>query len=119
MGLAGPAVPLLGCCVSAFGFKILKGRTAGWIGTGAIFLSFLSALGALFTLLDRAPDARHVSSSLWDYAVTSGLSVKLSIFVDPLSVFMILVVSGVSTLIHLYSISYLTGDRGFTATSRT
>jgi len=43
----------------------LKGRTAGWIGTGAIFLSFLSALGALFTLLDRAPDARHVSSSLW------------------------------------------------------
>ncbi len=37
----------------------------------------------------------------------------MSILVDPLSVFMALVVSGVSTLIHLYSVSYMTGDRGF------
>ena len=37
----------------------------------------------------------------------------MSILVDPLSVFMILVVTGVSTLIHLYSISYMDGDRGF------
>src|SRR6266699_5811740 len=37
----------------------------------------------------------------------------MSILLDPLSVFMILVVSGVSTLIHLYSISYMAEDRGF------
>src|SRR5437870_10724470 len=37
----------------------------------------------------------------------------MSILVDPLSVFMMLVVSGVSTLIHLYSISYLQDDRGY------
>jgi NADH-quinone oxidoreductase subunit L len=52
-------------------------------------------------------------SSLWDYAVTAGVDARLTILVDPLSVFMILVVSGVSTLIHLYSISYMDGDRGF------
>ena len=64
--------------------------------------------------MKRPSRARHVSSSLWDYAVTSGVSIKLSIFVDPLSVFMILVVSGVSTLIHLYSTAYMGGDRGYT-----
>src|SRR6185312_2597569 len=52
-------------------------------------------------------------SSLWSYASTVGIDAKMSILVDPLSVFMILVVSGVSALIHLYSISYMEGDRGF------
>jgi len=42
------------------------------------------------------------------------VSAKLEILVDPLSVFMVLVVSGVSTLIHLYSVSYMAGDRGYT-----
>ena len=41
------------------------------------------------------------------------MDAKLQILVDPLSVFMILVVSGVSTLIHLYSVTYMTLDRGF------
>ena len=56
---------------------------------------------------------RQLVSSLWNYASTVGIDAQLSILVDPLSVFMILVVTGVSTLIHLYSISYMDGDRGF------
>ena len=43
----------------------------------------------------------------------SGINARLSILVDPLSVYMILVVTGVSTLIHLYSVSYMDKDRGF------
>ncbi len=50
----------------------------------------------------------------WDYANTVGVDAQLSLLVDPLSVFMILVVAGVSTLIHLYSIAYLDSDRGYT-----
>src|SRR6185312_16402592 len=56
---------------------------------------------------------RQAVSSLWNYASTVGIDAQMSILVDPLSVFMILVVTGVSTLIHLYSISYMTEDRGF------
>src|SRR6185312_1987458 len=52
-------------------------------------------------------------SSLWSYASTVGVDAQMSILVDPLSVFMILVVTGTSTLIHLYSVSYMTEDRGF------
>ena len=49
----------------------------------------------------------------WDYANTVGVNGQISILVDPLSVFMALVVTGVSTLIHLYSVAYMQSDRGF------
>src|SRR5213075_3143828 len=49
----------------------------------------------------------------FDYINIAGLHVKLGVLVDPLSVFMCLVVSGVSTLIHLYSVGYLESDRGY------
>ena len=54
-----------------------------------------------------------MTSSLWNYAFTVGVDAKLSILVDPLSVLMILIVSGVSALIHLYSVAYLKSDRGY------
>jgi NADH-quinone oxidoreductase subunit L len=107
------AFPLLGTLITAFGFRVLPGRSAGWIGTAAIFLAFLAALGALISLQGHASDHRQIVSSLWNYASTVGIDAQMSILVDPLSVFMILVVSGVSTLIHLYSISYMDKDRGF------
>ncbi|MGA8721762.1 MAG: NADH-quinone oxidoreductase subunit L, partial [Solirubrobacteraceae bacterium] len=67
----------------------------------------------LIKLLGLSPDHRQLTSSLWNYDVSAGVDAKLQILVDPLSVFMILVVSGVSTLIHLYSVSYMTLDRGY------
>ena len=105
--------PLLGTLVIGLGYRSLPSRSAGWIGTGAIFLAFLSALGALIALQGHSPAHRQLVSALWNYASTVGIDAQLSILVDPLSVFMILIVSGVSTLIHLYSISYMDEDRGF------
>jgi NADH-quinone oxidoreductase subunit L len=105
--------PLLGMLLVAFGYRALPGRSAGWIATGAVFLAFLAALGALISLQGHSPAHRQLVSSLWSYASTVGLDAQVSILLDPLSVFMILVVSGVSTLIHLYSISYMDEDRGF------
>jgi NADH-quinone oxidoreductase subunit L len=107
------AFPLAGMLVTGLGFRSLAGNLAGWIGTGAIFLAFLAALGALISLQGHSPEHRELVSSLWSYASTAGIDAQMSILVDPLSVFMILVVSGVSTLIHLYSISYMEKDRGF------
>jgi NADH-quinone oxidoreductase subunit L len=107
------ALPLAGSVVIALGYRAWPGKLAGWIGTGAIFLAFVNAVGALVTLEDRPEDAREVTSSLYEYASAAGLDVDLGILVDPLSVFMILVVTGVSTLIHLYSVAYLWTDRGY------
>jgi NADH-quinone oxidoreductase subunit L len=108
------AFPLLGTIVIGAGYRVLPGRLAGWIGTAAIFLAFLAALGALFSLQSHAPHDRQLVSSLWNYATTAGIDAQMSILVDPLSVFMILVVAGVSTTIHLYSVSYMDADKGFT-----
>jgi NADH-quinone oxidoreductase subunit L len=105
--------PLLGTLVIGAGYRKLPGRTAGWIGTGAIFLAFVAALATLISLQGHASDHRQLTSSLWNYASTVGIDAQMSILVDPLSVFMILVVTGVSTTIHLYSVSYLDEDRGF------
>ncbi|HYB24185.1 MAG TPA: NADH-quinone oxidoreductase subunit L, partial [Solirubrobacteraceae bacterium] len=107
------AFPLAGTLATALGFRRLPGRSAGWLGTAAIFLAFVCALGALISLQGHTASHRELTSSLFNYASTVGIDAQMSILVDPLSVFMILVVSGVSTLIHLYSISYMERDRGF------
>jgi NADH-quinone oxidoreductase subunit L len=107
------AFPLAGSLICAFGWRVLPGRTAGWLATTAVGLAFLNAIGAFVMLLDEPTAARQLTSSLYDYASASGLDIQLGILVDPLSVFMCLIVSGVSTLIHLYSVSYLTSDHGF------
>src|SRR6185295_10873672 len=100
------AFPLAGSIVIALGWRSLPGRSAGWIGSAAIGLAFVNAIAALVKLQDKPPAARHLTSSLWEYASTAGVNVKLGIFVDPLAVFMARVVSGVSFLIHVYSVAY-------------
>jgi NADH-quinone oxidoreductase subunit L len=107
------ALPLLGCVVTAIGFRALPGRTTGWIGTTAIFAAFAASIDVFIQLQDRPHDERQVVISAWDYAVTAGVDAKLALLVDPLSVLMILVVTGVSALIHLYSVAYLWEDRGY------
>ncbi|MEJ7715224.1 MAG: proton-conducting transporter membrane subunit [Thermoleophilaceae bacterium] len=68
----------------------------------------------LLGLLDRPEESRSLVGTAYTYVGTAGFDADLSILVDPLAVVMCLVVSGVSFLIHLYSVAYMTSDRGFT-----
>jgi NADH-quinone oxidoreductase subunit L len=104
--------PLLGTIIIGVGYKRL-GPAAGWVGSLAIALSFAASVCALVSILGNTETHRELTSSLWNYSASTGVDAKLSILVDPLSIFMVLVVSGVSTLIHIYSIAYLTSDRGY------
>ena len=106
--------PLLGTIVIGLSYPRLSGRAAGWIGTAAIALAFACAIGALITILGHTENHRELTSSLWNYDVTVGVNAQLSILIDPLSVFMALIVSGVSMLIHVYSVAYMDSDRGYT-----
>jgi NADH-quinone oxidoreductase subunit L len=103
--------PLLGSILIGFGYKRL-GPAAGWIASLAIALAFAAAICALVSLLGHSTSHRELTNSLWNYDVSVGVDAKLQVLVDPLSVFMCLVVSGVSTLIHIYSIGYIRSDRG-------
>jgi len=104
--------PLLGTVIIGLGFRNYP-RAAGVIGTAAIGLAFVCSVGALLSLLGRDPNNREVVSSLWNYDFSAGVDAKLQILIDPISIFMMLVVSGVSTLIHLYSTAYMRSDRGY------
>jgi NADH-quinone oxidoreductase subunit L len=102
------AFPLAGCVLIALTYKLALGRLHGLIGTLAIALSFAASIGALNEL-----DERQVVAVGWNYAVTSGIDAQVAILLDPLSVLMMLVVSGVSMLIHLWSVAYMGGDHGY------
>jgi NADH-quinone oxidoreductase subunit L len=106
-------LPLLGSIVVSLGFRAIPARVAGIVGTASIGLAFVCAIAVLVNLLGEDAEARHHASSLWDYASAAGLDIKLGIYVDQLSAFMILVVTGVSALIHLYSFGYMQSDEGY------
>src|ERR1700754_250706 len=108
------AFPLAGSLLIALTYKVLPQRIHGVLGTLAILLSFLSAVAMFFKLQDLGEEHRQVVSVGWDYARTLGVDAQLAILVDPLSTLMCLIVAGVSTLIHLYSVAYMGGDRGYT-----
>src|SRR5689334_15093315 len=108
------AFPLGGSLLIGLTFKTLPSRLHGIIGTLAIFLAFLSAVGMFAKLQGLDENSKQVVSVGWNYAKTVGIDAQMAILVDPLSVLMCLVVSGVSTLIHLYSVAYMKGDRGYT-----
>src|SRR4051812_1038193 len=108
------ACPLAGTVVNGLGFKVFKNKASGIIGIAALAGAFTFAVIAFLSLQGRGEEHRQIVSSLYDYAVTGTIDAKLSILVDPLSVLMLLVVTGVSTLIHIYSFAYMSGDRGYT-----
>jgi NADH-quinone oxidoreductase subunit L len=107
------AFPFAGMLVVALGWRWLPGRSAGWIASGAIGASFVASIGALVELLDHPEHERRLVDSAFTYVDTAGVDADLAILIDPLSVFMCLVVSGVSFLIHVYSVTYMTSDRGY------
>ena len=106
------ALPLAGTVLIALGWRVLRGRAAGWIGTLAIGGSFAASIAMLVTLLDHDEHSRSLVGTAYTYVDTAGFRADMSILVDPLSVLMCLIVSGVSFLIHLYSVAYMDSDRG-------
>jgi len=105
--------PLLGSLTIGMTFKSLPDRAAGLIGISAIVAAFICGILALIGLQGEPSESRHVASSLWEYASVGGFKIDLGIYVDPLSIFMVLVVTGVSSLIHIYSYSYMKSDQGY------
>ncbi|WP_354700397.1 NADH-quinone oxidoreductase subunit L [Paraconexibacter sp. AEG42_29] len=106
-------LPLAGSILIGLLHKQLKGKAAGYLGTAVLAGAFLCTILTLISLQDRTEEERQVVFVAWDYAKTVGVDAQLSILIDPLSLLMMGVVTGVSTLIHLYSIAYMVSDKGY------
>jgi NADH-quinone oxidoreductase subunit L len=110
---AAPAIlllPLAGFLVLALSGRRFGDPAAGWVGTLAVAGSFVAAVITFIGLHHMGPAHREVTQTWFTWIPVGGLKVSVGALVDPLSTTMALFVTGVSGLIHLYSIGYMKGD---------
>jgi NADH-quinone oxidoreductase subunit L len=108
-----PALPLAGFLVLvAFGRR-LGDPGAGRLATLAMTGSFAASVVTFLQLLAEDEHHRSATKPLFTWVASGDLEVKAALLVDPLSVTMALFVTGVGTLIHLYSVGYMHGDERY------
>ncbi len=102
--------PLAGAVAIAIAGDDISRRTAGWISTLTTFAAFAGALTALVSVLGDDPGEREHLETAYTWLAAGSFQVGFEILVDPLSLVMMLVVSGVGGLIVWYSMGYMAGE---------
>jgi NADH-quinone oxidoreductase subunit L len=108
-----PALPLAGFLILVFAGRWLGEPRAGWLATLCCAGSFVASVIVYAGLLGEDEEGRHFTQTLFEWVPAGGLQVDVGFLADPLSITMALFVTGVGTLIHLYSIGYMHGDGDF------
>jgi NADH-quinone oxidoreductase subunit L len=106
-----PTLPIAGFLILALA-RGLSRRAAAAVGVGSIAASAVCAILIGIAYLRAAPE-QVVVQVLWTWMNVGGLTIDVSLYLDALSLVMILVITFVAFLIHLYSISYMADDDGF------
>ena len=108
-----PALPFFGFLVNGLvGKKVPKGIVS-WVACGVVGLAFAAALLAFKDLLALSVEERFVTQTLFTWIPSGDFLVNVGLQLDPLSAVMILVVTGVGFLIHVYSIGYMHSEEGY------
>ena len=104
-----PFLPFLGFAVNGLFGRNWSKSTVGLIGSGTLLVSFLLSVACFNQVAATGP----IHTVLYNFLTVDSLSVNFSFLVDQLSVWMMLIVTGVGFLIHVYSIGYMHDDEGF------
>lgn len=102
--------PAAGLTFNAFLSRRFKAEVAGYVAIAALGLSFLMSALVFAALWGLPPDERTIRVPLYTWAVVGDLKLDAGLLIDPLSETMLLVVTFVGTLIHIYSVGYMRGD---------
>lgn len=105
-----PLLPLIGFLINGLLGKFIPKALTGWIATLAVLGSFVCAL-YLFNGLDAAA---KINIEIFNWISFANFNISFGFLIDPLTIVMLLVITGIGTLIHLYSIGYMHDDEGFT-----
>jgi NADH-quinone oxidoreductase subunit L len=108
-----PALPLAGFLLLLVLGRRLGEPAAGWLATAACGGAFAATAVVFVALLGEDEHHRSHVYDLFTWLHVGGLDVKVGFLADPLAITMALFITGVGTLIHLYSIGYMHGDPGF------
>lgn len=107
-------LPFIGFLINGLlGRKIKNEKVIGIIGSGTIGISFLIILAAFWETLQLPEEMRKTIVPLFTWMQTGEFHVSIAYQIDQLSLLMALIVTGVGFIIHLYSIGYMHGDKGF------
>ena len=106
-----PTFPLLGFLILALTEGKLARGPAGWIGAGSVGLSFAVAALVSVSFLQSGLESHTVS--IWTWMSVAGFDPGVNLYLDGLSLVMILVITGVGFLIHVYSTGYMADDPDF------
>ena len=106
-----PVFPLIGFLINGVGRNFWSKTLVSWIGSVAILASFALSLGIFLEL--NASDVKSFTVPLFDWIQVGALRIPFSFLVDPLSSIMLLIVTGIGFLIHVYSAGYMHNDGGF------
>lgn len=108
-----PLFPFIGFLINGLlGRRLGKGAVSV-VGPSAIGLSFLTAILIFFELIGKPPSERLFEKVIFDWIVSGSFQTVIGYQIDPLSILMVLVVTGVSFFIHVYSVGYMHDDPGF------
>ena len=102
--------PLAGAVLITLAGTHISRRSAGVLSTLSVFVAFGGAVWTFVEMLGRDASDRAELTTAWTWLETGRFEAGLELLVDPLSVVMMLIVSGVGGLIVLYSIGYMDGD---------
>ncbi len=104
------ALPALGAAVILLGGGSRTKGFAHYLGTATVVGSFVISLVSFFALLGRADADRSIGQHLYTWVEAGSFSVDMALLYDPLSALFLLLITGVSSLIHVYSIGYMEHD---------
>ncbi len=102
--------PLVGVLAITLAGTRLSRRGAAYLSTLSCFVAFGGSIASFIGLLGEKPHERHHLSTAWTWIQGGSYKSGFDVLVDPLSVMMMLIVSGVGALIVAYSIGYMEGD---------
>ncbi|MFN2160628.1 MAG: proton-conducting transporter membrane subunit, partial [Candidatus Promineifilaceae bacterium] len=108
-----PALPLGGFLLLALLGARLPRRLTGVVGAGSVGLAAVAASLVAFSFLSGEPPGHAVSQTLWVWLNTAGFSPAIAFYLDALSLVMMLVVTWVGFLIHLYSTEFMIDEEGY------
>jgi NADH-quinone oxidoreductase subunit L len=104
--------PLLGFLINGFRWRSHSANLAGIIATAAVGVSFISSIILFLDLQAMPAETRSLSAQFFNWISIDQLRINAAFVVDSLSALMILVITGVGTLIHLFSVGYMHHDKG-------
>ena len=105
-----PLLPLAGFIINGLGRNVLSKGAVGFIGSLVVLISFGLSLGAFLQIQSTG---QPINVDLFTWFHVDALQVNFSFLVDQLSSLMLLIITGVGFLIHLYSAGYMHDDNGF------